>query len=85
MTEFELIRRYFSRAPKRALLGVGDDCALCTNPNWDVEAKGFGELSVTPESRSLAHVFLASTAAKNDPQLPGAPRARGTRVPCRSW
>ena len=28
MTEFELIRRYFDRAPKRALLGVGDDCAL---------------------------------------------------------
>jgi thiamine-monophosphate kinase len=26
--EFELIRRYFTRAPKRALLGVGDDCAL---------------------------------------------------------
>lgn len=26
--EFELIRRYFSSAPKRALLGVGDDCAL---------------------------------------------------------
>lgn len=42
----------------------------------DLEAKGFGELSVTPESRSLAHVFLASTAAKNDPQLPGSPRGR---------
>jgi 3-hydroxyacyl-CoA dehydrogenase/enoyl-CoA hydratase/3-hydroxybutyryl-CoA epimerase len=40
------------------------------------EAKGFGELSVTPESRGLAHVFLASTAAKNDPQLPGSPRGR---------
>jgi thiamine-monophosphate kinase len=26
--EFDLIRRYFERAPKRALLGVGDDCAL---------------------------------------------------------
>ena len=41
-----------------------------------LEAKAFGELSVTPEARSLAHVFLASTAAKNDPQLPGAPEAR---------
>ena len=28
MNEFELIRRYFQRPPKRALLGVGDDCAL---------------------------------------------------------
>jgi thiamine-monophosphate kinase len=28
VNEFELIRRYFGRTPKRALLGVGDDCAL---------------------------------------------------------
>ena len=27
-TEFDLIRRYFTRPVKRALLGVGDDCAL---------------------------------------------------------
>ena len=27
-TEFDLIRRYFTRPAKRALLGVGDDCAL---------------------------------------------------------
>jgi thiamine-monophosphate kinase len=28
MGEFDLIAQYFSRPPKRALLGVGDDCAL---------------------------------------------------------
>lgn len=28
MTEFDLIARYFTRKPKRAALGVGDDCAL---------------------------------------------------------
>ena len=28
MNEFELIQRYFARPAKRALLGVGDDCAL---------------------------------------------------------
>ena len=28
MTEFDLIARYFTRPPKRAALGVGDDCAL---------------------------------------------------------
>ncbi|MBC7607998.1 MAG: thiamine-phosphate kinase [Polaromonas sp.] len=28
MSEFDLIARYFTRAPKRAALGVGDDCAL---------------------------------------------------------
>ncbi|HEX2076959.1 MAG TPA: fatty acid oxidation complex subunit alpha FadJ [Longimicrobium sp.] len=32
----------------------------------DLEAKAFGELSVTPEARSLVHVFFTSTAAKND-------------------
>ena len=26
--EFDLIARYFTRAPKRATLGIGDDCAL---------------------------------------------------------
>ena len=28
MTEFELIARYFTRKPKHAAVGVGDDCAL---------------------------------------------------------
>ncbi|MEO6017654.1 MAG: thiamine-phosphate kinase [Polaromonas sp.] len=28
MGEFDLIARYFTRAPRRAVLGVGDDCAL---------------------------------------------------------
>jgi thiamine-monophosphate kinase len=28
MGEFDLIARYFTRRPQRALLGVGDDCAL---------------------------------------------------------
>jgi thiamine-monophosphate kinase len=32
MTEFDLIARYFTRAPKQAVLGVGDDCALI-NPS----------------------------------------------------
>jgi 3-hydroxyacyl-CoA dehydrogenase / enoyl-CoA hydratase / 3-hydroxybutyryl-CoA epimerase len=34
-----------------------------------MEARAFGELAVTPESRSLTHVFFTSTAAKNDPML----------------
>ena len=32
MTEFDLIARYFTRPPKHAALGVGDDCALI-NPS----------------------------------------------------
>jgi 3-hydroxyacyl-CoA dehydrogenase / enoyl-CoA hydratase / 3-hydroxybutyryl-CoA epimerase len=35
----------------------------------DLEAKAFGELAVTPEARSLVHVFFTSTAAKNDAGL----------------
>jgi 3-hydroxyacyl-CoA dehydrogenase/enoyl-CoA hydratase/3-hydroxybutyryl-CoA epimerase len=31
------------------------------------EARAFGELAVTPESRSLVHVFFTTTAAKSDP------------------
>jgi thiamine-monophosphate kinase len=31
-SEFALIDRYFTRAPRRARLGVGDDCALLTLP-----------------------------------------------------
>ena len=30
--EFDLIRRYFSRPPRSAVLGVGDDCALVRPP-----------------------------------------------------
>ncbi|HUE97268.1 MAG TPA: 3-hydroxyacyl-CoA dehydrogenase NAD-binding domain-containing protein, partial [Longimicrobiaceae bacterium] len=42
----------------------------------ELEATGFGALAVTPEARSLTHLFFASTAAKNDPVLPGSPKAR---------
>lgn len=35
----------------------------------DYEARAFGELAVTPEARSLVHVFFTSTAAKNDAGL----------------
>ena len=36
MTEFDLIARYFTRAPKQAALGVGDDCALIS-PSPDMQ------------------------------------------------
>src|SRR5262249_37735387 len=34
-----------------------------------LEATEFGKLTVTPEAKSLTHLFFASTAAKNDPML----------------
>ena len=40
-----------------------------------LEARAFGELSATPESRALVHLFFATTAAKNDPELPTDARA----------
>jgi len=36
MTEFDLIARYFTRAPQQAVLGVGDDCALI-NPSANMQ------------------------------------------------
>ena len=36
-SEFELIRRYFTRPTQRAVLGVGDDCALIrTSPGMEI-------------------------------------------------
>jgi 3-hydroxyacyl-CoA dehydrogenase / enoyl-CoA hydratase / 3-hydroxybutyryl-CoA epimerase len=35
-----------------------------------LEARAFGELSVSAEARSLVHLFFATTAAKNEPALP---------------
>ena len=63
--EFELIAKYFSRAPRRAALGVGDDCAviaaaagqqLCVSSDMLVEGRHF--LS-TVEPQRLGHKALA--------------------------
>jgi len=37
------LRWQFKKSADAAKMFVGDDCSLCTNPNWDVESKGFGE------------------------------------------
>jgi hypothetical protein len=37
------LRWQFKKDAEAAKMFVGDDCSLCTNPNWDVESKGFGE------------------------------------------
>ena len=41
-----------------------------------LEARAFGELAVTPEARSLVHLFFTTTAAKNDPELPEGTKPR---------
>ena len=57
LSEFELIRRYFDRAPNRALLGVGDDCALLR------PAAGL-ELAVTTDMLVEGRHFAAGAAPR---------------------
>src|SRR5262245_51574209 len=63
--EFELIARYFTRPPKRALLGVGDDCALLAPSagmqlavTSDLLVEGRHFLSTVPP-QALGHKALA--------------------------
>ncbi|MEX2581913.1 MAG: 3-hydroxyacyl-CoA dehydrogenase NAD-binding domain-containing protein [Gemmatimonadota bacterium] len=68
-------------APLRLLEVVARSIDRPLEEGLAMEAKAFGELAVTPESKSLSHVFLASTAAKNDAMLPeGAKPADVDRV-----
>jgi 3-hydroxyacyl-CoA dehydrogenase/enoyl-CoA hydratase/3-hydroxybutyryl-CoA epimerase len=56
-------------APLRLLKVLERGLDKSVDEALDLEARAFGELAVTPEARSLVHVFFTSTAAKNDPGL----------------
>jgi thiamine-monophosphate kinase len=65
VNEFELIRRYFQRPPKRSLLGVGDDCALL-RPDAGLDLAVSTDLLIEgrhflpgAEPRALGHKALA--------------------------
>jgi thiamine-monophosphate kinase len=65
VNEFELIRRYFQRPPKRAVLGVGDDCALL-RPDAGLDLAVTTDLLIEgrhfrpdAEPRALGHKALA--------------------------
>jgi thiamine-monophosphate kinase len=65
VNEFDLIRRYFERAPKNALVGVGDDCALL-RPDAGLELAVTTDMLVEgrhflpgADPRSLGHKALA--------------------------
>ncbi|HWK88620.1 MAG TPA: 3-hydroxyacyl-CoA dehydrogenase NAD-binding domain-containing protein, partial [Longimicrobium sp.] len=58
-------------APLRLLDVVARGLDRQIEEGFALEATAFGELAVTPQARSLVHVFFTSTAAKNDPGLPG--------------
>lgn len=55
--EFELIRRFFERPARRALLGVGDDCALLAAPS------GGRALAITTDMLVCDRHFLADAPA----------------------
>jgi 3-hydroxyacyl-CoA dehydrogenase/enoyl-CoA hydratase/3-hydroxybutyryl-CoA epimerase len=56
-------------APLRLLEVVEKGLDRELEEGLELEARAFGELAVTPEARSLVHLFFATTAAKNDPAL----------------
>jgi 3-hydroxyacyl-CoA dehydrogenase/enoyl-CoA hydratase/3-hydroxybutyryl-CoA epimerase len=56
-------------APLRILEVVENGLDRSLDRGLEMEARAFGELAVTPESRSLVHLFFATTAAKNEPGL----------------
>jgi thiamine-monophosphate kinase len=65
VNEFELIRRYFDRPAKRALVGVGDDCALL-RPDAGLDLAVTTDMLVEgrhflpdAEPRALGHKALA--------------------------
>ena len=64
-SEFEIIRRFFTRPPKKALLGVGDDCALL-RPDAGLELAVTTDMLVEgrhflpgADARALGHKSLA--------------------------
>lgn len=57
-------------APLKILEVVEQGIELPLEAALKLEARAFGELAVTPEARSLVHLFFVTTAAKNDPELP---------------
>ncbi|HEX8431381.1 MAG TPA: 3-hydroxyacyl-CoA dehydrogenase NAD-binding domain-containing protein [Longimicrobium sp.] len=62
-------------APLRLLDVVEKGLDRDLDAGLELEARAFGELAVTPEARSLVHLFFVTTAAKNDAGV-GA-KARG--------
>lgn len=58
LTEFQLIRRHFTHAARRALLGIGDDAAL-------IEGHGRNSYALTVDTMNEGVHFLAGADARN--------------------
>ncbi|KAA1051165.1 fatty acid oxidation complex subunit alpha FadJ [Pseudocitrobacter sp. 73] len=67
-------------ATKRILEVIETGLAQGTSSGYDAEARAFGELAMTSQSKALRHIFFASTEIKKDPGAsvePGPLRAVG--------
>jgi 3-hydroxyacyl-CoA dehydrogenase/enoyl-CoA hydratase/3-hydroxybutyryl-CoA epimerase len=67
-------------APLKILEVVAAGIDMPLDRAFALEAKGFGELSATPEAHALIHVFFATTAAKKTPDAPDGAREAIERV-----
>lgn len=57
----------FYKAPFKALQAVIDGTSMSLEKGLELEARLFGELVVSEESRSLVHIFHIMTASKKNP------------------
>lgn len=54
-------------ATQKILEVIETGLAQGTGSGYDAEARAFGELAMTPQSKALRHIFFASTEIKKDP------------------
>lgn len=54
-------------ATKKILDVIETGLAQGTSSGYDAEARAFGELAMTPQSKALRHIFFTSTEIKKDP------------------
>lgn len=67
LEQIEKNTKGFYPAPKKALDSLMKGLSRSLSDGLKIEAKLFGELVVTTESRSLVHIFRMITAAKKNP------------------
>mgnify|MGYP000426424784 CR=1 FL=1 len=56
-------------AAKRILEVIETGLSQGSSSGYAAEAKAFGELAMTPQSRALRSIFFASTEVKKDPAV----------------
>ncbi|MCA2958998.1 MAG: enoyl-CoA hydratase/isomerase family protein [Silvanigrellales bacterium] len=67
LEQIEKSTKGFYPAPKKALEAVMRGISKSLEEGLEIEAKLFGELVASPESRALVHIFRIMTSAKKNP------------------